>query len=136
MKDFNLIGMGGGVVLGVVMGTIRSGKLLPQVTDLDLWTAAGVLVADAFIEEHLHPVGQEIANGMGGYAAGYMGQRLTEKFLFNTTSNGTTTSSNSTATVNVGTSIPSNQVYSSVPTSSSTSSSRTSGTVSSLSTTY
>ena len=73
---------GGAAATGVLISTIQSGKVLPNVKDLDLWTAAGLVAVDILVEDHLHPVGQEIMNGVGSYSIGFLFQKLMSKYAF------------------------------------------------------
>lgn len=102
MKEIFWSEVGGAAVTGAVVATIKSGKVLPTVKDLDLITAGGIVVLDALVSDHLGPVGSAMGNGAAAYSIGYITQRLTNKYLFKPVAQGSTptlvtTSSGSTS---------------------------------------
>lgn len=81
MKEIFYSELGGSVATSALLTTIDAGKVLPQVQDLGAMVAAGVLIVDAFVEEHLGPVGQGIGNGAAAYGIGYLTKWAMEKTI-------------------------------------------------------
>ena len=81
MKEIFYSELGGSVATSALLTTIDAGKVLPQVQDLGAMVAAGVLIVDAFVEEHLGPVGQGIGNGAAAYAIGHLTKWAMEKTI-------------------------------------------------------
>lgn len=99
MKEIFWSEVGGAATAGAVVATIKSGKVLPNVKDLDLIVAGTIVVADALASDHMGPVGSGIGNGMAAYSVGYIAQSLLNKTVLKP--GASSTSSATTAPVQV-----------------------------------
>lgn len=115
MKEIFWSEVGGAATAGVVVATIKSGKVLPNVKDLDLIVAGGIVVADAIVSEHLGSISQAVGNGMAAYGVGYLAQQLLNRTVLKPT---TSTSSTPAASMPVLYTTPSPSVVSPTPTAS------------------
>jgi len=129
VKEIGWMSLAGAAAMGVLDAALSSGKVLPKVRDLDLWTDAVVIGADIIAEPYLGTAGAGFMDGAGA-AALALGINKLAKWHLVPAITGTTASGSSngtTATPTVVSSGSSTQSNSSTITALPTSAATTSG---------